>query len=77
MVGLIFQGIQHFGWLESSHRIDMSNMWFTHELFPSNSWRQDQLLQLSDAGCLGNISLGNRRTYLGRTILSQRDHRSV
>jgi hypothetical protein len=26
---------------------DMSDMWFEHRLFPSNAWRQDQLLRLS------------------------------
>jgi hypothetical protein len=35
----------------------MFNMWFRHILFPSNSWRQDQLtLIVIDAGYLGNIS---------------------
>jgi hypothetical protein len=25
----------------------MSDMWFKHRLFPSNTWRQDKLLRLS------------------------------
>jgi hypothetical protein len=33
-----------FYWLERSQRIEMSNMWFRHRLFPSNAWPQDQLL---------------------------------
>jgi hypothetical protein len=39
---------RHIYWLEHSRRIDMSDMWFRYKLFPSNAWRQDQLLRLSE-----------------------------
>jgi hypothetical protein len=38
---------RHMTFFWCSRRIDMSDMWFRHRLFPSNAWRRDQLLRLS------------------------------